>query len=123
NVDRSIPYRICGGLQDDGTWVGTSAVLNTSGIRNGDWHIAGMNDGAYCVFDPSDSEILYWSTNSKLRRTDFRAGHNADVTPAPGGSPGGGQAAATFTLNWVAPLIGSRHHPGVLFFAGTRVMR
>ncbi len=71
NVDRSVPYRICGGLQDDGTWVGPSAVLNVIGIRNGDWHIAGMNDGAYCVFDPADSEVLYWSTNNSVRRTDF----------------------------------------------------
>ena len=115
NVDRSVPYRICGGLQDDGTWVGPSAVLNTIGIRNGDWHIAGMNDGAYCVFDPVDSEILYWSTNNSLRRTDFRSGHNADVTPKPP-SAGGGAAAATFTYNWTAPLIGSRHL-AILYFA------
>ena len=123
NVDHSTPYRICGGLQDDGTWVGPSAVLNLVGIRNGDWHIAGMNDGAYCVFDPVDSEVLYWSTNNSLRRTDFRSGHNADVTPKPAATGGGGAAAATFTYNWTAPLIGSRHSPGVLFMGATRVMR
>jgi photosystem II stability/assembly factor-like uncharacterized protein len=123
NIDRSIPYRVCGGLQDNGTWVGPSTVLNTIGIRNGDWQIAAMNDGGYCVFDDGDSTILYWSTNSKLRRTDFRAGHNADVTPGSGGNQGGGAAAATLPLNWTPPLIGSHHHRGVVYLGANRVIK
>ncbi len=119
NVDRSIPYRVCGGLQDNGTWVGPSTVLNTIGIRNGDWSIAAMNDGGYCVFDDNDSAILYWSTNSKLRRTDFGSGHNADVTP---GSSESGPTSA-LPLNWTPPLIGSHHHRGVIYLGANRVIK
>ncbi len=32
------PYYVCGGLQDNGSWCGPSAVRTTAGILNSDWY-------------------------------------------------------------------------------------
>jgi photosystem II stability/assembly factor-like uncharacterized protein len=45
NVDNEIPYNLYGGLQDNGTWVGPSAVWKSGGIRNADWQEVLFGDG------------------------------------------------------------------------------
>jgi photosystem II stability/assembly factor-like uncharacterized protein len=45
NVDNDIPYNVYGGLQDNGSWVGPSAVWRSGGIRNADWQELYFGDG------------------------------------------------------------------------------
>ena len=45
NVDNEVPYNIYGGLQDNGSWVGPSAVWRSGGIRNADWQELYFGDG------------------------------------------------------------------------------
>jgi hypothetical protein len=45
NVDQATPYRICGGLQDNLTWVGPSRTFSKDGIVNADWTDLGGGDG------------------------------------------------------------------------------
>ena len=52
DVDNSVPFRICGGLQDNGVWCVPSAVRNRNGIADRDaWNIGG-GDGFHAHFDP-----------------------------------------------------------------------
>ena len=118
NVDDSVPYRICGGLQDNLNWVGPSRTYTKDGITNADWENVAGGDGFYCVFDPSDPNVVYAEAQEGyLHRFDLRTGEVKGLRP----NPTEGQTA--FRYHWVSPLIGSRHAKGTLYLGGNRVFR
>jgi photosystem II stability/assembly factor-like uncharacterized protein len=118
NVDQSTPYRICGGLQDNTNWVGPSATWSKDGIQNEDWIQIGGGDGSFCVFDATDSNLVYAeSQQGFIFRFDLRTGQAKLLKPEPTeGSP-------TFRYHWSSPLIQSRHDPKVLYYGADRVFR
>jgi photosystem II stability/assembly factor-like uncharacterized protein len=118
NTDNSVPYRICGGLQDNTNWVGTSDTRSKEGIRNADWLAIGGGDGSYCLFDPADSNLVYAeSQQGFVFRFDLTSGQDKNLRP----QPTEGQPA--FRFHWTSPLIASRHDKGVLYHAGNRVFK
>jgi hypothetical protein len=64
SADMRKPYYVCGGLQDNGSWCGPSAVRTNAGILNTDWYRIGGGDGFYTANDPSD-----WTSATGSRRT------------------------------------------------------
>ena len=60
--DMQKPYRISGGLQDNGSWIGPSMALFEWGqmgpgrITNNDWFEVDGSDGYYTVIDPDRPE-------------------------------------------------------------------
>lgn len=57
-LDVSNPYRIYGGLQDNGSWGGPSASRGKS-IANEEWRRINGADGFVCRADPNDPNIVY----------------------------------------------------------------
>lgn len=111
-------YRVAGGLQDNESFAGPSQTQMKEGIRNSDWMALQGGDGFYVVFDPFDPQIFYAeSQEGFIHRINLRNGERRDLRPEP---PEGQER---YRFHWNSPLIGSRHHPGVLYLAGNRIFR
>jgi len=116
STDDSVPYRICGGLQDNSNWLGPSRTWTKSGILNTDWTMIGGGDGFSCVFDPADPNVIYTESQSAdFYRFNIRNGETKSLRP----EPPEGQPA--FRFHWNSPLIPSTHEKGTIFLAGNRV--
>ncbi|MGD9546559.1 MAG: WD40/YVTN/BNR-like repeat-containing protein [Candidatus Krumholzibacteriia bacterium] len=97
-VDDRRPFRIYGGLQDNGSWYAPSR--SPSGIENGDWENLGGGDGFAVAIDRTDQDLVYWEwQGGNLNRMDLRTGESKDVKPLPGaGEP-------EFRWNWNTPVV------------------
>lgn len=58
SVDNAIPYNVCGGAQDNGSWCGPSRRKQGM-ITNSMWFTYNGGDGFVTANDPSDPDIIY----------------------------------------------------------------
>ncbi|MSP15218.1 MAG: PDZ domain-containing protein [Myxococcales bacterium] len=101
------PYRIAGGLQDNGSWAGPSASLRRGGIPIDAWQYINGGDGFHCAIDPDDPAIVYSeSQNGALARMDLSTGTRADIRPP-------GQRFC-----WSTPIVISPHNGRTLWCGG-----
>jgi photosystem II stability/assembly factor-like uncharacterized protein len=83
NVDNEMPYNVYGGLQDNGSWVGPSAVWKAGGIRNSDWQELYFGDGFDVSPRPSDVRYIYaMSQGGNLAYIDRKTGQTLEIQPA-----------------------------------------
>ncbi len=74
SVDMAVPYRVCGGLQDNGSWCGPSR-RRQGAITNAMWHNVGGGDGFVTQQDWSDPGILYsTSQGGNMGRYEYALG-------------------------------------------------
>ena len=80
-LDTRKPYRIYGGLQDNGSWGGVSRTHNPDGITVVDWFKIYGADGFYCRPDPDDPDTVYCEVQYGVscRRVNVRLGVDTDV--------------------------------------------
>jgi photosystem II stability/assembly factor-like uncharacterized protein len=82
NVDNEMPYNIYGGLQDNGSWVGPSAVWKNGGIRNSDWQEVNFGDGFDVSPKPDDNRYVYaMSQGGELAFIDRKTGKTTGIQP------------------------------------------
>jgi photosystem II stability/assembly factor-like uncharacterized protein len=117
-VDMETPYNVCGGLQDNYTWCGPSAVRSRQGIVNDEWKTIQGGDGFEAVIDPKDSRTVYAeSQDGNIVRVDRVTNERKAIRPvAPRGEP-------PYRWNWNTPIAISSHNPGTVYVGGNRVFK
>ena len=114
-VDTRTPYRVYGGLQDNGSWGGPAATRYQDGVTLADWRPLLMADGFQAAVDPTDPFTVYVESQfGGLTRVSLRGGPKGPVVkpirpPAPKGGP-------PYRFNWNAPILLSPHDPNTLYY-------
>lgn len=106
--DMGDPYRVFGGLQDNGSWVAPSS--NAGGVGNGDWKAIYGGDGFWVTPDPTDPHIAYAeSQGGDVNRVDLRTVKSVGVRPL--------QTAGDEKLrwNWNTPIVIGKANPKNLY--------
>jgi photosystem II stability/assembly factor-like uncharacterized protein len=115
--DMARPYRVYGGLQDNGSWSGPSAGLG-GGVQNKDWINIGGGDGFWAFSDPLDSDLVYSeSQGGEVTRRRVSTGEEKSIKPLPGaGDP-------TFRFNWNTPIAMSPNDPKTMYMGAQFLFR
>lgn len=72
--DHAVPYNICGGAQDNGTWCGPSR-RRVNQTTLGYWYTISGGDGFYAAMDPTDPNIVYGeSQGGNVSRLNLKTG-------------------------------------------------
>jgi photosystem II stability/assembly factor-like uncharacterized protein len=109
SVDNAKPYKIYGGLQDNGSWYGPSE--SPGGIENRDWFSVGQGDGFRVYRHPTKPNIVYSEMQGaeNIWRYDTDRKQSKIIKPYPvEGEP-------KLRFNWNAPLQISPHKPDRLY--------
>ncbi len=114
SVDNAEPYRIYGGLQDNGSWYGPSS--SPGGVEARDWVRVGVGDGFRVLPHPT-KEILYSEMQGadNVWRYDMERNYTKNVKPLPA------KGSADLRFNWNPPMATSVHQPD-RFYMGSQFL-
>ncbi|MBI2808309.1 MAG: PDZ domain-containing protein [Planctomycetes bacterium] len=117
-VDTRRPYRVYGGLQDNGSWGGPSNTLRPSGPTVADFQFIQGGDGFVCRVDPNDPDIVYSeSQGGNMFRRNLRTGESKSLRPKIQ------SGAGRYRFNWNTPFILSSHNSHIFYAAANYVFR
>jgi photosystem II stability/assembly factor-like uncharacterized protein len=124
NVDDRIPYHVHGNMQDLGTAAGPSNSLSRNGITRADWYDVGGGETGHTASVPGDADIVYAGEYfGYLSRYDHRTRQARHVGIYPMDTSGQGAEEFRYRFQWTAPLLVSRHDPGVLYHGAQFLMK
>jgi len=127
NVSAGDPYRICGGLQDNGSWCAPSRTGDVAGLLRGDWLRVSSGDGTWVVPAP-DGQTIFASegggdNQGEMVRLDTRGMRLVDVSPYLRDQNVVPPRALRWRFNWETPLALSPQQHNVLYAGGNVLFR
>ncbi len=127
DFDMSYPYRVAGGLQDNGNLMGPSTKVGGGGgyggsgsasgppIRLEDWFNLGGGDGMYNVFDRATNRTIYNESQfGPLARIDLTTGESKSIAYQ--------RLKPETRWNWCAPILVSAHNNETVYHCGNIVV-
>ena len=112
-VDDEEPYNVYGGMQDNGSWVGPSAVWHADGIRNEDWQEVLFGDG-FDVQPTGDGDVYAMYQGGALNRVSLTTLRSTGIRPV---SPD----SVPLRFAWNAALALDPNDRDGLYFGSQRV--
>ncbi|QJP33648.1 glycosyl hydrolase [Nonlabens sp. Ci31] len=121
NYDMEQPYRVYGGLQDNGVWVGAhNARENRAWHQQGQypWETIMGGDGMQIQIDSRNSDIVYTGyqfgnyyriDREKEKQTYIQPKHELGESP--------------YRFNWQTPILLSSHNQDILYLGGNKLHR
>ncbi len=114
-VDMSYPYRVAGGLQDNGSHMGPSTKRGGGPILLEDWQSVGGGDGMYNVFDWRTNRYLYNESQfGPLQRVDLKTGETERIAYS--------SQKPQLRWNWNSPILVSPHDSDTIYHCGNIVV-
>jgi photosystem II stability/assembly factor-like uncharacterized protein len=124
NVDNLFPYNIYGGQQDNTSVKITSREPGQGGISSENWSASAGGESAFLAFNPDDPKLVlggsYQGTIDALN-TEAKAGTN--IMAAPIQYLTRDAKDMKYRFNWNAPIIWSKHEPGVYYHGAQHLLR
>jgi photosystem II stability/assembly factor-like uncharacterized protein len=113
-VDNSRPYRIAGGLQDNGSSMAYNTNPAGGPMRFEMWERVGGGDGMYNEIESCENRYIYNESQfGPITRTDLLTGERKGIR----------YEDPDMRYNWNAPILVSPHDCDVVFHAGNKLMR
>ncbi|MEI8133836.1 MAG: glycosyl hydrolase [bacterium] len=115
-VDNQDPYRMYGGLQDNGSWMAPSA--GPGGIGNANWMSINGGDGFWVQPDPNDPEIAYAeSQGGEANRINLKNGKSFGIKPQ------ASEGEEKLRWNWNSPIVTGAKNTKQLFMGSQFLYR
>jgi photosystem II stability/assembly factor-like uncharacterized protein len=120
-IDMAKPYNVYGGLQDNGTWFGSSTTK-----ENYDWYDGGHNpytmlgggDGMQVQVDWRDNKTVYSGS-----QFGFYSRQNLATKERKAVRPMRDLGEPALRYNWQSPILLSRHNQDVFYFGSNKFHR
>lgn len=120
-ADNQTPYKVYGGLQDNGVW-----VASNNAVMNKRWHSTGHNpytnimggDGMQVQVDDRNPNIVFTGYQfGNYFRVDRESGRRKYIQPKHtlGENP--------YRFNWQTPILLSKHNQDILYLGGNKLHR
>ncbi len=116
------PYHVCGGLQDNGSWCGPSAVRDGVGITDNAWYRVFGGDGFWVQVPWHDPHTVYAESQfANMSRINLKTWERTSIRPL--AADAGAQSGYGFHWGWNTPMVLSQHDSTVLYLGSNHVIR
>jgi len=125
SIDNQDPYRIIGGMQDTGHWLGPNRTYDEEGITPSDWFkLRYVGDGMASATDPRDPNIIYLVQQfGNTSRLDLRTWERRELQPRDAEELQARGVTHRVRWNWTPAFALSVHDPDYVYLGSNYLFR